>query len=71
MRILRIVGSQALPCGCFAGLYELFSGPTVRIVDSQGANCHAATHRVGAVLGEAAGHQTPPQAPGVLEHHAA
>ena len=71
MRILRIVGSQALPCGCFAGLYELFSGQTVRIVDLRGDECCATAHRVGAVLGEAAGHQPPHEDPEVLKHHAA
>jgi hypothetical protein len=47
MRILRVVGSASLPCGCFVGLYETYDGPTVQIVDERGVACPDAGHRLG------------------------
>jgi hypothetical protein len=50
MRILRVVGSRDLPCGCCVGLYELYSGLTIQVVDCRGDGCAATSHRPGAVL---------------------
>jgi hypothetical protein len=50
MRILRIVGSQALPCGCLVGHYELYSGQIVRLIDYHSETCPLASHRVNSVL---------------------
>ncbi len=47
MRILRIVGSGLLPCGCFVGLYETYSGPTVQIVEERGVSCSDPAHEPG------------------------
>ena len=44
MRILRVVGSKLLPCGCFVGLYETYDGPTVQIVEERGLTCIDARH---------------------------
>ena len=50
MRILRGLGSRALPCGCLVGLYETYANETVAIVDATGANCKDPLHRVDASL---------------------
>lgn len=47
MRILRVVGSRLLPCGCFVGLYETYSGPTVQIVEERGVSCGDPDHEPG------------------------
>ncbi len=47
MRILRVVGSGLLPCGCFVGLYETYSGPTVQIIEEPGLTCTEVDHRAG------------------------
>jgi hypothetical protein len=47
MRILRGVGSELLPCGCFVGLYETYSGPTVQIVEERGVSCGEPRHEPG------------------------
>jgi hypothetical protein len=47
MRLLRGLGSQLLPCGCLAGVYETYAGETVAIIDAHGEQCEDATHRVG------------------------
>ncbi len=47
MRILRVVGSGLLPCGCFVGLYETFHGGTVQIIEERGGTCAEAAHRPG------------------------
>ena len=50
MRILRLLSSRPLPCGCLAGLYETYDGPIACIVDALGADCHDPSHRPGARL---------------------
>lgn len=50
MRILRVVGSRDLSCGCCVGLYELFNGATVQIVDWHADSCQYASHGVGALV---------------------
>jgi len=50
MRILRVVGSRDLSCGCCVGLYELFNGATVQIMDWQAESCQHASHGVGALV---------------------
>ena len=46
LRILRGLGSRALPCGCLIGFYETYANETVAIVDARGANCTDNLHRV-------------------------
>ena len=48
LRILRGVGSRALPCGCLVGFYETYSNETVAVLDAKGASCSDRTHRVDA-----------------------
>ncbi len=50
MRIMRVVGSRLLPCGCFVGKYEAFSGAIEEIVDERGPRCEDHRHAVGRVL---------------------
>ena len=50
MRILRIVGSSELPCGCFVGRYELYDGQTVQVIDEESVSCDIDSHEVGAVV---------------------
>jgi len=53
MRILRLLSSRPLPCGCVAGIYETYDGPITWIVDARGDECHDARHRPGATLKDA------------------
>ena len=46
LRILRGLGSRALPCGCLVGFYETYANETVAIVDAKGAGCADRIHRV-------------------------
>ncbi len=39
MRILRVLQSQSLSCGCFVGVYETYGGPAVTIVEETGREC--------------------------------
>jgi hypothetical protein len=50
MRLLRVLSSQHLPCGCLVGVYEEFNCHVVGIVDEQGEMCHDAQHRPGQVV---------------------
>lgn len=50
MRILRVLSSFQLDCGCVGGVYELYSGEVVRVLDAQAARCRNAGHRNGARL---------------------
>ena len=50
LRILRGLGSRALPCGCLIGLYETYANETVAIVDARGVDCGDPLHRVDATL---------------------
>ncbi len=50
MRILRGVGSGSLPCGCFVGLYETYSGPTVQVIEERGVSCADSRHKPGAQM---------------------
>ena len=45
-RILRGLGSQALPCGCLVGVYETYASRTVAVIDAKGARCAVLAHRV-------------------------
>lgn len=50
MRILRVVRSTSLACGCFAGVYETYEGQTMVIVDEPGSACPTPGHQAGAVV---------------------
>ena len=50
LRILRGLGSRALPCGCLVGLYETYANETVAIVDAKGVGCAERSHRVDATI---------------------
>jgi hypothetical protein len=50
MKILRVVGSFHLPCGCFVGVYETYKGPVLRVVDERGPFCGYPAHRAGRAL---------------------
>jgi hypothetical protein len=50
LRILRGLGSRALPCGCLVGFYETYANETVAIVDARGAGCANSQHRVDSSL---------------------
>ena len=45
MRILRVIGSRTLPCGCLIGRYETYGGQCVELVDHLGARCPLPQHR--------------------------
>jgi hypothetical protein len=66
MRILRLLSSRPLPCGCLLGIYETYSGPIVTILDARGDDCRDATHRPGVQVSEprpAAPGRRPPTGP--------
>ena len=46
MRILRGLGSRALPCGCLVGVYETYANRTVALIDAKGSACQDRRHRV-------------------------
>jgi hypothetical protein len=48
MKILRLLSSRPLPCGCLVGVYETYSGPVVSILDVRADHCADRTHRPGA-----------------------
>jgi hypothetical protein len=51
MRLLRGLGSQLLPCGCLAGVYETYHGATVSILDARSDTCSIDAHfQVGLVV---------------------
>jgi hypothetical protein len=50
MRVLKVLTSNKLPCGCLAGVYELYSGEVIGIVDAPDGACLA--HRIGQPLEE-------------------
>ena len=47
MRLLRVLRSQQLPCGCFVGVYETYDGETVPIIDVPGPGCADPFHGPG------------------------
>jgi hypothetical protein len=47
LRILRVVGSRSLQCGCFVGVYETYTGATVEIVEERGPRCPERSHDEG------------------------
>jgi hypothetical protein len=56
VRILKVLSSQAQPCGCLVGIYETYSGKVVQLVDFVGESC--GRHRPGQQIepGEASAH---------------
>jgi hypothetical protein len=66
MRLLRVLSSQHLPCGCLVGVYECFDGRVVGIVDERDDRCDDAQHRPGL-----AASLTYPMSPDVLRAAAA
>jgi hypothetical protein len=50
LRILRGLGSRALPCGCLVGVYETYATQTIAIIDAKGSYCTHKTHRVDAAV---------------------
>jgi hypothetical protein len=50
MRILRVLGSRRLLCGCLVGVYETYSGFVVEIVDATGTACQDDRHGEGALV---------------------
>ncbi len=45
MRILRVVGSRLLACGCFVGVYETYDGESIEIIEERGPRCQERWHR--------------------------
>ncbi len=52
LRILRVVGSRSLDCGCFVGVYETYEGTAVEIVEERGPGCANDSHQEGRVTRE-------------------
>lgn len=52
MRILRLLSTRPLPCGCFVGMYETYAGPVLPVIERRGADCTCREHRPGAPLDE-------------------
>jgi hypothetical protein len=50
MRLLRGLGSQLLPCGCLAGVYETYAGTTVSIIDARADRCPIERHVLGSTV---------------------
>lgn len=45
MRILRVVGSRSLPCGCLVGRYETYGGRCVELIDYLDGRCLLPEHQ--------------------------
>jgi hypothetical protein len=65
LRILRGVGSRALPCGCLVGLYETYASDTVAIVDAKGSGCAEQAHCVDSSM-DVGVNRLPVQAPSTM-----
>ncbi len=50
MRLLRVVSSRLLPCGCFVGIYERYDQQAVAIIDQASERCPAPSHRNGTAV---------------------
>jgi hypothetical protein len=50
MRILRLLSTRPLPCGCLVGVYETFAGPVVWVLETPAEACQDPKHRPGAQL---------------------
>jgi hypothetical protein len=50
VRLLRVVGSRRLACGCFVGVYETYDGGTIETVDHRDPACADRAHRPGAAV---------------------
>jgi hypothetical protein len=50
MRLLRVIQSRLLACGCLVGVYETYGGESLEIIDSRGQDCVEASHRPGVVV---------------------
>jgi hypothetical protein len=50
MRILRLLSSRPLSCGCLAGIYETYAGPIAWIIDARGVRCADTEHQPGGRL---------------------
>ena len=61
-RILRVLGSRTLVCGCLIGLYETYEGRTIALVDARGSSCYERAHWVDAIVAN----EIPAQAAGKL-----
>ena len=46
-----MVSSSVAPCGCLVGVYQVWRGETMAVVDQPNPRC-AARHRVGDVTGD-------------------
>lgn len=57
MRLLRVLSSLYLPCGCLVGVYECFDARTVWIVDERDRQC--ADHADGRTVASA--YAAPPE----------
>jgi hypothetical protein len=55
MRILRVVRSAILSCGCLVGRYETYAGGTVSFIDWRDQRCPHASHWAGRVLKDDSG----------------
>jgi len=71
MRILRVVGSRLLPCGCFVGLYETYGGPIVQIVEERGVSCSDPRHEPGEQMVPTTSSQSATPSPPSPAHSAA
>lgn len=47
MRVLRFLTSTTLPCGCLVGVYELYNGDVIGVVDEHPRSCDNPAHEGG------------------------
>ena len=46
-RILRGLSSRLLDCGCLLGIYEMYDGAVMGLLDSKGPACSVSSHERG------------------------
>ncbi len=69
MRLLRVVQSRRLKCGCFTGVYETYDGDAVEIIDERGLACREPLHRQNVTLRASSGQPKVSGSPRPHSHH--
>ncbi len=54
-RIYRVLRGDQLPCGCVAGVYELYNGDILSVIDARAEGCRDPLHKPGIVVSRDSG----------------
>ena len=59
MRILRLLSSASLSCGCLVGVYETYAGEVITLVDARDVACQDPSHHEGTSVPNPGTSETP------------